>query len=671
MFYVILSLSVVWIACLMLVIHGIQYPNICNTYEIANNSKFCFEPMFQNNFIDIHMYVFKKPNNRDPTEADCESMSNSPVYQMKNHSISMKISRTVYLPYSELNTDENLWGCLYFSESKVDEQEVSTNVCTNPYYHHIRLLRFIQLTSIISKSSHQLLKQKKARKLIQDTQTVSRNHSTSNSSNFEYNPLDNSIDNSTHFSRFAIYPLLVRFIGFDRLYLKSNDKQNYYYHSIEYPYLVQRLQINKPTNSYRFNNKACLNSKLWFYEPVIMIDDITIRSSQFQPIIRPITQFNYSDASVAIKFEFESTSKLYYAYKKVIQSTLTVLESILSNDNELDEIKYWLSDQNLVRYVWSQLIMLIHIALEYLAFRDDWIYFVGRKSNEGYSVSSLFLSLFNMCIVFLYLHDQKSSYIILFSVGKDMVYLTYKLVRIYTFTWKIEISSIFSKNTELKHDDERYSKARKVKFSVFELMSISIIFPEGLKQSIESSKSTLLYDYIAIMHLGLILYPLMIGISFFSLLNHHYTSFYSWIISSLMNFVSLFGFLSMTPQLYINYKLKSVAHLPIKSFVYKIFSTFIDDIFAFFIIQSPLKYKLMTFRDDIIFFIFLLQWMYYPKDVSRVNEYGYKYESTTSSNPNISVNAPNGDDNVNTGDDNCDNCDVSDNIRIDDKSREG
>ena len=37
-----------------------------------------------------------------------------------------------------------------------------------------------------------------------------------------------------------------------------------------------------------------------------------------------------------------------------------------------------------------------------------------------------------------------------------------------------------------------------------------------------------------------------------------------------------FGFILMTPQLYINYKLKSVAHMPWKSMVYKALNTFID-----------------------------------------------------------------------------------------------
>jgi hypothetical protein len=52
----------------------------------------------------------------------------------------------------------------------------------------------------------------------------------------------------------------------------------------------------------------------------------------------------------------------------------------------------------------------------------------------------------------------------------------------------------------------------------------------------------------------------------------------------------------MTPQLFINYKLKSVAHMPWKTFVYKALNTFVDDLFAF-IIRMPTLHRVACFRD--------------------------------------------------------------------------
>ena len=77
-------------------------------------------------------------------------------------------------------------------------------------------------------------------------------------------------------------------------------------------------------------------------------------------------------------------------------------------------------------------------------------------------------------------------------------------------------------------------------------------------------------------------------------------------ISSLVNGVYAFGFLFMLPQLFVNYKLKSVAHLPWRAFMYKAFNTFIDDLFAF-IITMPTAHRVACFRDDVVFLIYLYQ----------------------------------------------------------------
>ena len=88
-----------------------------------------------------------------------------------------------------------------------------------------------------------------------------------------------------------------------------------------------------------------------------------------------------------------------------------------------------------------------------------------------------------------------------------------------------------------------------------------------------------------------------------------------------MGCVYTFGFIMMTPQLFINYKLKSVAHLPWRAMVYKFLNTIIDDLFAF-VIKMPTLHRLSVFRDDLIFLIYLYQRWAYRVDKKRANEYG-------------------------------------------------
>jgi hypothetical protein len=82
--------------------------------------------------------------------------------------------------------------------------------------------------------------------------------------------------------------------------------------------------------------------------------------------------------------------------------------------------------------------------------------------------------------------------------------------------------------------------------------------------------------------------------------------------------------LTQTPQvpsLYINYRLKSVAHMPGRAMAYKFLNTFIDDLFAF-TIKMPFLHRLATLRDDVIFFVYIYQAWAYKVDHTRVNEFG-------------------------------------------------
>uniref|UniRef100_A0A7S1RFZ6 Uncharacterized protein n=1 Tax=Alexandrium catenella TaxID=2925 RepID=A0A7S1RFZ6_ALECA len=91
------------------------------------------------------------------------------------------------------------------------------------------------------------------------------------------------------------------------------------------------------------------------------------------------------------------------------------------------------------------------------------------------------------------------------------------------------------------------------------------------------------------------------------------------------DFAYTFGFINMMPQIFINYKLKSVAHMPRRVLAYKFFVTFIDDVFAFAIMPNYMtqKHRLMTLRDDVVFLALLYQQHVYRADPGREDEFGF------------------------------------------------
>jgi hypothetical protein len=160
-------------------------------------------------------------------------------------------------------------------------------------------------------------------------------------------------------------------------------------------------------------------------------------------------------------------------------------------------------------------------------------------------------------------------------------------------------------------------------------------------------------DRIATRKLGTVLVPLVAAYTLYSFVNEEHSGWYSWLITSASSAVYALGFVLMTPQLFLNHKMKSVAHLvssypiiyllsachiishpvalcPIVSFpfpkpwrvlVYKSLNTFIDDLFSF-IIRMPTMARISCFRDDVVFFIYLYQRWLFPVDESRPVEGG-------------------------------------------------
>jgi len=127
-----------------------------------------------------------------------------------------------------------------------------------------------------------------------------------------------------------------------------------------------------------------------------------------------------------------------------------------------------------------------------------------------------------------------------------------------------------------------------------------------------------------------VVYPLVAAYALYALLARPHRSWWSWFIHSLAHWVYAFQFLGMTPQLFVNYKLKSVAHMPWRPLMYKAFNTFIDDVFAW-IIEMPLGHRIACLRDDVVFFVYLYQRYIYRVDKSRPNEFGIAYEKPSAS----------------------------------------
>lgn len=267
-----------------------------------------------------------------------------------------------------------------------------------------------------------------------------------------------------------------------------------------------------------------------------------------------------------------------------------------SDGSEVELIKEILLDTNPWLLGVTVVVSIAHLILETLAFGSDIAHYRKKKDNVGISVRSILANVFMQAVIFLYLVDnsQNTSWMILGSQG----------IGILIEFWKI---------TTIVNVRVRPTQPGS-------LIPYRLVFEDKYKLS-ETEEKTKEYDEIAFKYMYIAGVPLLIAYAVYSLYYDSHKSWYSFIITTLVGSVYAYGFLMMVPSLYINYRLKSVAHMPGKAMMYKFLNTFIDDLFAF-TIKMPFLHRLATLRDDVIFFIYIYQRWAYKIDYTRVNEFG-------------------------------------------------
>ncbi|GLH01413.1 Uncharacterized protein GBIM_07572 [Gryllus bimaculatus] len=331
------------------------------------------------------------------------------------------------------------------------------------------------------------------------------------------------------------------------------------------------------------------------YKPVIFLNDFWNMLRDYQPI-------NKTTKSLQLSLTFQPLSlfkwQIYSAQAMRNKWTASVLGDNFAEEDEedADYLKEALLETSPYLLGLTIFVSILHSVFELLAFKNDIQFWNNRKSLEGLSVRSVFFNVFQSLIVLLYVLDNDTNTIVRISC----------FVGLCIEIWKIHKVMDINVNREAR---------------IFGFIPRINFTDKG--SYIESS--TKQYDMMAFRYLSWALYPLLGGYAVYSLLYQEHRGWYSFVLNMLYGFLLTFGFIMMTPQLFINYKLKSVAHLPWRMLTYKFLNTFIDDIFAF-VIKMPTLYRLGCFRDDIVFFIFLYQRWIYKTDPTRVNEFGFSAE---------------------------------------------
>lgn len=251
-----------------------------------------------------------------------------------------------------------------------------------------------------------------------------------------------------------------------------------------------------------------------------------------------------------------------------------------SDERESDMFRELLLDTNPWLLAVTAVVSLLHTLFDFLAFKNDVQFWRKKRSMTGMSVRGLFVNCFFQTIILLYLFDNDTSPMILFSSSIGLLIEYWKLGKAFNLSvggWQ-PVKALGGAVSL-----PRISYGLEASYSQKQGRGESQGEGQGEGEEEEDKGTTEAHDRFATTHLLYVCLPLSVGYSLYSLVHATHKSFYSWLLGSLVGFVYAFGFILMTPQLWINYKLKSVAHMPWKAMVYKALNTFIDDLFAFVI----------------------------------------------------------------------------------------
>ncbi len=346
-------------------------------------------------------------------------------------------------------------------------------------------------------------------------------------------------------------------------FLKQNQKENI----INF----QKLYMMK------FPVHVNLNQMNYF--PINVLTDFWTLNTELLPINKT-EMFNFT-----INLNYGYIRSYFFNQMLNIQ----INNKVMSNygiDGVQDMLVELLKNNSIPYLILLMTVNILHTIFSGFGFKEDISYYNNLEKLDGVYTKYIFLNIFSVFISFLYNIVQGANFLVIFEVFVGFIIEIWKLKMIYNIS--------FNKFFPFIHFDY------KIKYEIKEAESYQ--------------------DFAVSMMIKFLLIPIGIIYLIYRLYYYKSSSIFMFIIEYIFFLLNIFGFILLTPQIYLNYKLQSVEHLPLKAFIFKFLNTIIDDLFAF-AVKTPTLYRIFCFKDDVIFVIYLYQmWIYRHNKRNEMNK---------------------------------------------------
>ena len=348
----------------------------------------------------------------------------------------------------------------------------------------------------------------------------------------------------------------------------TNTLSGLYYKPTFIFYFVKQNQKENILNFqklYMMKFPVHVNLNQMNYFPINVLTDFWTLNSELLPINKT-EMFNFT-----INLNYGYIRSYFFNQMLNIQINNKVMSSY-GIDGVQDMLVELLKNNSIPYLILLMTVNILHTIFSGFGFKEDISYYNNLEKLDGVYTKYIFLNIFSVFISFLYNIVQGANFLVIFEVFVGFIIEIWKLKMIYNIS--------FNKFFPFIHFDY------KIKYEIKEAESYQ--------------------DFAVSMMIKFLLIPIGIIYLIYRLYYYKSSSIFMFIIEYIFFLLNIFGFILLTPQIYLNYKLQSVEHLPLKAFIFKFLNTIIDDLFAF-AVKTPTLYRIFCFKDDVIFVIYLYQ----------------------------------------------------------------
>lgn len=144
------------------------------------------------------------------------------------------------------------------------------------------------------------------------------------------------------------------------------------------------------------------------YHPIIYLSDYWLLKKDLVMINETVNEMN-------LTLHFNTYSLNYFVFQKQFEQQQKAQQTYGLETADMDEMKRMYLETDPILLSVTMIVSVLHTIFEVLAFKNDISFWKSKDSMEGISVKSLYIQFGCSIVIFLYLFDNETSFLILFS----------------------------------------------------------------------------------------------------------------------------------------------------------------------------------------------------------------------------------------------------------------